>query len=242
MQQTSLSLKERIMENLDLIVKFTNPIAYQSNHCIVIIDHVNKKILHFSESTGLWYIPKLEVGQKFFINPYWNYIDEADKKAVSEADRRACSFFDKSSIEERLDYSFSYDCHLLLGSHKRLTNHIFVPMTLTDEGNLELGLFMISFSPQKESGHAVINNGKKNVTYKYLSLKKDWGEGDKFFLTETEKEIILLSAQGLTMKEIAQKTFKSPETIKSIKKSIFKKLDTSNITAAVINALYRKYL
>ena len=56
-------------------------------------------------------------------------------------------------------------------------------------------------------------------------------------LNGREKNILMLSAQGLTMEEIASQLFLSADTIKFHKKNIFRKLNVKNITEAIAAAM-----
>ena len=52
-------------------------------------------------------------------------------------------------------------------------------------------------------------------------------------LKPEEKQILTLSAQGYTMKEIAEKMLRSFDTVKFYRRQIFEKLDVQNITEAL---------
>ena len=54
---------------------------------------------------------------------------------------------------------------------------------------------------------------------------------------EAEKEVLVLSAQGYTMKEIAEKVCKSIDTVKFYRKQVFEKLEVENITEALSFAI-----
>ncbi len=52
-------------------------------------------------------------------------------------------------------------------------------------------------------------------------------------LTDREKEVIHYSIRGYTIKEIAEKIFVSPDTVKFHRKKLFEKLDVANISEAI---------
>jgi DNA-binding CsgD family transcriptional regulator len=57
-----------------------------------------------------------------------------------------------------------------------------------------------------------------------------------------EKNILLLSAQGYTMDEIAEQLFLAIDTVKFQKKRIFEKLEVKNIVEALFFAANQKLL
>jgi DNA-binding CsgD family transcriptional regulator len=60
-----------------------------------------------------------------------------------------------------------------------------------------------------------------------------WKDVDEIRLTDVEKEVLKYSAQGYTMNEIADRMFKSVDTIKSCKRLLFARLKVKNIAEAL---------
>lgn len=52
-------------------------------------------------------------------------------------------------------------------------------------------------------------------------------------LSEIERDVLVLSAQGYTMNDIADKLCKSVDTIKACKRALFAKLEVRNIAEAL---------
>ena len=61
-------------------------------------------------------------------------------------------------------------------------------------------------------------------------------------LKEEEKEVVRLSAQGYSIAEMADRMNKSFDTIKSYRKSLFRKLDVDNISEAVSRAVTKRLI
>ena len=55
-------------------------------------------------------------------------------------------------------------------------------------------------------------------------------------LSETEREVLRLSAQGYTMNDIADRLCKSVDTIKACKRNLFAKMGVKNIAEALFHA------
>jgi len=67
--------------------------------------------------------------------------------------------------------------------------------------------------------------------------KNEWKESKNIVLNNREKDILMLSVQGLTMDKIAAKLFLSIDTIKFHKRNIFQKLNVKNIAEAIAVAI-----
>ena len=65
---------------------------------------------------------------------------------------------------------------------------------------------------------------------------------DAFHLTQREREVLTLLAEGKSNKEISSMLFISPETVKSHVKKIYKKLGAANRIEAIITASSQKIL
>lgn len=78
--------------------------------------------------------------------------------------------------------------------------------------------------------------------YKYDLLCHDWYKKKIKGLSETEREILLLSARGYTEKEIAEQTCKSVNTIKTTKRNLFKRLETDTVVSVWVDIMNRKQI
>ena len=61
-------------------------------------------------------------------------------------------------------------------------------------------------------------------------------------LSEEEKEVLRLVAQGVTMDKISDSMYKSIDTVKGYRKHIFEKFGTNSITQAVAYAINNKLI
>ena len=72
--------------------------------------------------------------------------------------------------------------------------------------------------------------------------KHEWIEKEISPLRDAERSILILSAQGFTIYDIADRLCKSVDTIKKYRKNIFKRFDVKNIAAALTYATNYKML
>lgn len=61
-------------------------------------------------------------------------------------------------------------------------------------------------------------------------------------LNETEKEILTLSIQGLTINAIAEQVHRAVDSVKSARRRLFEKLEVNNISEAISYATNYKLL
>ena len=61
-------------------------------------------------------------------------------------------------------------------------------------------------------------------------------------LNETEKEILTLSMQGLTITDIAERIHRAIDSVKSARRRLFEKLEVNNISEAISYATNYKLL
>lgn len=63
-----------------------------------------------------------------------------------------------------------------------------------------------------------------------------WHDSTPIVLTETEQNLLMMSAQGYTTEEIADRLFRSVDTMKYHRKKLFRKLGVETISEALSHA------
>ena len=150
--------------------------------------------------------------------------------------------FNEIPFTERFDYTISYDFHIIRGKKLRLVNHNLTPMVLTKDGRIWLALCTISMSARNAPGYIIMKKSGSKSYYEYSLDKHKWIKKEGITLSETERDVLVLSAQGYTMNDIADKLCKSVDTIKACKRALFSKLGVRNIAEALSYATNYKLL
>ena len=101
---------------------------------------------------------------------------------------------------------------------------------------------IVSLSSKKTSGNIEARIEGMKDRWNYSFETHQWEKGNEINLTEREKKIIILSAKGLTMNEIAEHLCVGIDTIKNAKRNLFKKLDVKHITETITVATNDKLL
>lgn len=114
------------------------------------------------------------------------------------------------------------------------------PLALSDAGELWLILCSIDWAPDDSVLRAAVTSEISSKVWYYDLDTMTWKESPQEILTDLEKAVLILSNRGFTMNEIADAIFKSVDSVKGYRKSLFVKLGVSNITEAIACAKARK--
>jgi DNA-binding NarL/FixJ family response regulator len=90
------------------------------------------------------------------------------------------------------------------------------------------------------AGIETVNTGETFLCENIDLLMKKKKNDELIFLTNREKEVLQLTAIGLTGNEIAEKLFISQETVKGYKKDLLLKFGAKNSVALVTDAIRKK--
>lgn len=101
---------------------------------------------------------------------------------------------------------------------------------------------VVSYSAQDSPGQIVMKKNLSNVYWEYSLESHKWKQCTTIALSEEERAILLLSAQGFKMDEIADQICKSIDTVKFYKRRLFDKMDVKNITEALSFAANNKLI
>ena len=173
-------------------------IVYQSFY---VIDYFKKNFL-FVSANPLFLCGKTpdEIKQMGF-RYYLEHVPENEQKLLVEIKRAGLAFLDNIPVNERMKYMLSFDFHMLNGKRTKLVNQRVTPVLLTAKGDIWLALCIISLSSQNKPGNIEIMHVGQSVFWKYSLKEHAWRENTDMILTDREKEILLLSAQGFTTKK-----------------------------------------
>jgi DNA-binding CsgD family transcriptional regulator len=207
---------------------------YQS---VYIIDYYKRGFVYVSDNPLFLCGRSATVVQKMGYLFYFYHVPKEDLELLLEINEAGFSFYNELPIEDRLKYSISYDFRLMQANkHFFLINHKLVPLVLDKSSNIWLALCIVSASSNSKPGNIIIQNNNGDKIFKYDTEKKFWKKLPSIKLTNTEKEVLLLSRQGLTMKEIAERLFVTIHAVKLTRGKILDKMNVTNISEAIASA------
>ena len=210
---------------------------------IYIIDYQQKGFEYVSDNPLFLCGHTAEEVQEMGYAFYFKYVIEADLNLLLKINEAGFEFYERIPLEERKNYTISYDYHLKNQEGKTiLINQKLTPLFLTNEGKIWKALCIISLSSEQNSGNITIYKKGDNKVFKYDLEGDFWKTTELISLTTREKEILLYSTRGYTINEIAESIFVSPDTVKFHRRKLFEKLDVVNISEAIAHATNNKLI
>lgn len=204
---------------------------YQS---VYIIDYYKRGFVYVSDNPLFLCGKSASVVLKMGYLFYFYHVPKEDLELLLEINEAGFLFYNKLPVEERLNYSISYDFRLMQANkHFFLINHKLVPLVLDKSSNIWLALCVVSTSSNNKPGNIFIRENNGDRIFKYDTEKKFWKKQPGIKLTHTEKEVLLLSSQGFTMKEIAERLFVTIHAVKLCRGKLFDKMHVTNISEAI---------
>ena len=223
-------------DKIELLVNAAKAFARSTYQCVYVIDYFHQDFIYASDN--LAYLCGLEPEQLMDAG-YQMYIDhvpDADLQMLLEVNKKGFDLFNDLPVGDRLDYTISYDFHLTNGRHSRLIHHHLTPILLSDDGRIWLALCTVSLAATDEPGHIIMQKNGERSYFEYSTLRHNWEKKEGITLSETERDVLRLSAQGYTMNDIADRLCKSVDTIKACKRNLFAKIGVKNIAEALFHA------
>lgn len=227
---------------VDLVISVFNAMSRTTYQSLYIIDYFRKDFLYVSENPLFLCGHSAEEIKKLGYLFYINHVPEQEQRMLTEVNKAGFNFFDRIPVDERINYSISYDFHILTGKKKMLINHKLTPILLTKDGRIWLAACVVSISSHNTIGHVELRKAGSTSFWEYSLDSHKWCENSGITLGEKERDILSLSAQGYTMNEIADELCLAIDTIKFYKRKLFEKLNVKNIAEAISFATNYKLL
>ena len=209
-------------------------LARIANASIYVIDYHKKGFFYVSSNPLFLCGYEREEVQELGYNFYPKVVPTDDMAMLLEINEKGFEYFYRQEPEGRYNQFISYDFKM---RHKNgrefMVNHKLTPFALTADNDMWLSLCLVTLSTHKKSGNAYIQHFDSTSRLEYSFKTKRWKEIPAIVLTEREKEVLQLSAQGYTAQGIADRLFLDSSTIKFHKTKILNKLGTNNMMEAV---------
>ena len=223
-------------KNTDLIIEAAKAFERSTYQCVYIIDYFKKGFLYVSNNIARLCGGEAEKIKDFGYRFYLDYVPHEDLKMLVEINNQGFKLFNSLPVGERKDYTISYNFHIKNGTRTRLVNHKLTPLLLSKDGRIWLAICTISLASGHKPGNVIMKKPGAAIFYQYSLYGHKWEEHQEITLTDNEREVLSMSTQGYTMHNIATQLYKSVDTIKAYKRSIFHKLHAKNIAEAVAYA------
>lgn len=221
-------------------VKSFARLTYES---VYVINYENMSFEYVSENPLFLcgYSPEevMNMGYEF----YFKHVPEEELKLLEQINEAGFDFFEKVPIETRKEYSITYDFYLTHKNGKTiLINHKLTPLFLTSDQKMWKAMCIVSLAHYPEAGNVFIKRQGSDELWELDPETSTWRKTTKPSLSEREIEVLRLYAQGLTINQIAEKIFVSPDTVKYYRRRIFERLSVSTIVEALAVAVNSKII
>ena len=227
------NITEEDYQKINLLVNAAKAFARCTHQCVYVIDYFKQNFLYVSENLAYLCGQTSDKIKDFGYQFYLDYVPEKEQQMLLEINKTGFDLFNDIPHAERLEYTISYDFHIIHGKKLKLINHHLTPMVLTNDGRIWLALCTISMSARNAPGYIIMKKSNSKSYYEYSLDKHKWIKKEGITLSEMERDVLTLSAQGYTMNDIAGKLYKSVDTIKACKRAMFSKLEVKNIAEAI---------
>lgn len=221
-------------------VKSFARLTYES---VYVINYENMSFEYVSENPLFLcgYSPEevLNMGYDF----YFKHVPEEELGLLEQINEAGFDFFEKLPAETKKEYSITYDFHLTHKNGKTiLINHKLTPLFLTKDHKMWKAMCIVSMAHHSHPGNVFIKRQGSDEIRELDLETSTWRKMTKPSLSEREIEVLRLYAQGLTINQIAEKIFVSPDTVKYYRRRIFERLSVTSIVEALAVAVSSKII
>lgn len=226
----------------DTFVRTAEAFANVTYQSVYIIDYFRRNFLYVSPNPLFLCGMTAEDVRKLGYQFYLDHVPADEVGMLLEINQAGFSFINRIPEHEKKDYTISYDFHIVNGFEKLLVNHKLTGLAYQPDGSVWLGLAVVSLSTYNQPGHIRMNCQGKSEYWEYSLDFHKWEEHSVLVLNETEKTILTLSIQGLTINRIAEHAHLAVDSVKSARRRLFEKLEVNNISEAISYATNYKLL
>lgn len=236
------NITDKDYQQVEFLVNAAKAFARSTYQCVYIIDYFKKGFVYVSDNLAYLCGQPASRIKEFGYELYIQHVPPRESAMLKEINDKGFALFNNIPYADRMDYTITYDFHIINGRKKHLVNHKLTPLVLTKDGRIWLALCTISLSARNTPGKIIMRKENSDMYYEYSLERKNWIKKQCITLSPIEKDVLRLSTQGYTMKDIAEKLYKSVDTIKACKRAMFAKLEVKNIAEALFFAANYKML
>ena len=102
-------------QKINLLINSAKAYARSTHQRVYIIDYFKQNFLYVSENLAYWCGQTSDKIKDFGYNFYLNYVPENEQKMLLEINKKGFDLFNEIPITERLDYTISYEFHIVQG-------------------------------------------------------------------------------------------------------------------------------
>lgn len=228
---------ENEYKEVEKLIEFAEAYSILAQKTTYIFDYYKRSFLYVSDN----FLDLMEMGgneiesnsTEFCPNSMSN--DDADM--LVNHSNEIFKFMKRLPETERRNYTFSFP--LIFNGDRKGVKRFFSVRTkmlrFRPNGDMWLTLYVVSLPTKNDAHNLMAFDNKGNR--RWIFNGTNWDRQDMPKLTDNERQMLMYSAMGYSALEISEKIARGIDTVKSYRRSIFKKLEVDNITEAVNYAL-----
>ena len=208
-----------------------------ANFGYYVVDYFKCNYLYVSDNISYWCGHTADEVKDLGFDLYSEFVPEEDLEILKQITKAGFDKFETLQEEERCKYTISYDFRFRINGRNKMVNKRMTPYALKN-GKIWLALCILTISSNKKTGQEIILKQYKSRTYFEYSLNTlHWRKKNVPLLSDDEKDILRLIAQGMSCEEIAELFHIALDTIKLYRKKLKEKLGTSNFNDGLIRTI-----
>ncbi len=207
-------LNDERYSHVEMLKRAIDAMANATYQSIYVIDYFKREFLHVASNPLFLGGHTAEQMKKMGYRFYIEHVPENEQAMLLEINSAGFKKFND-------------------GENRFLINHKMTPFAYADDGRLWLAMCVVSLSSHSEAGHIELRKKGASTYWEYSLEQHCWLTRETLTLRPQEKQVLILSAQGLTVAQIADKMNRSVDTIKTYKRVMFERLGTRSITEAL---------
>lgn len=223
-------------EVLPYIMSIFKSLSNNIHQHILILDFWKSKLSFVSKKTLDLFNLEMDDLQENEISFLWKNMPDTDSRKKLEFYNEAFKQYEALTEVNNLEYSLYYSCKYDIGTNSITTYNQFVPIHFAKNRRPWIALIIMTLSPSNIFPMMVFKNQNSNYGLFYNSDTHSWEKFVDCKLSKIDRDILYLSIQGLTVKDIAEKLCKSLDTIKTHKRLMFNRMGVNNTIEAIMFA------
>lgn len=204
---------------------------------VYVFDNNKKKLLFASDSVYILLGLSPEDVERPENNIYSALTKEEDRVKLTELRKSVEKLHYEKSVKGRKHGCLEFNLCLTFRGKEKLFHFCAVPFMYNNDNSVRMILGFLSPSSKKDKGEAIFRIKGERKFYLYDFGGHKWIEKSIVELNDRERLVLTLSAQGFTEREIASVMCRSHNSIKTYKRSLFRKLGVTSIAEALMYSL-----
>ncbi|WP_086477456.1 MULTISPECIES: response regulator transcription factor [Arenibacter] len=208
--------------------------ARTSTDSFYVVDYQKRRFDYVSDNPMFLYGFNAQEVMGLEFDFFFKYLSQSDVESMQRLNAIMFEYFHKIPKQNKKQYTISADLYIKCNQGNRILIHLkLTPLIISESGDICKAVCAISPSNENNSGNIKIYKDGDNLVSVFDFRRNEWMNHEKIELTFREREILLYSIRGFSIKEIADTIFLSVETVKYHRKKLFEKLEVKNIAEAI---------